>query len=72
MARVHGSLMDHDGGEIVDVLRRVDTLLVLLHSVGEHVQGNGEVNVAIHFLRGGLVVLIALEDHSESDLSSFY
>jgi hypothetical protein len=70
MARVHGTLVDHDSGEIVKVLGGVDTLLVLLHGVREHVEGKWEVDVAIHFLGGGLVVFIALREMSE--LSSFH
>lgn len=60
MSRVHGSLVDHDSREVVKVLGCVDTLFVLLHGVREHVQGDWEVNMAVHFLGGGLVVLIAL------------
>lgn len=71
MARVHGPLVDHDSGEIVHVLGCVDTLLVLLDGVREHVQGKWEVDVAIHLLGGGLVVFIALKRREKmSDLSS--
>lgn len=60
MARVHGPLVDHDGRQVVHVLGRVDTLLVLLHRVWQHVERDGEVDMAIHLLGGGLVVLVSL------------
>lgn len=64
--------MDHDSGQVVNVLRRVHTLLLLLHGVGEHVQGNREVNMTMHLLGGGLVVLIALKRRSMLVLSGVH
>ena len=61
VARVHGPLMDNHGRQIEDILRCVDTLLVLLDGVGEHVQGHREVDVAVHLLRGRRGVLVALK-----------
>ena len=62
MARVHGPLVDHNGREVIHVLGRVDTLLVLRHRVWQHIERDREVDMAMHLLGGGLVVLVSLID----------
>jgi hypothetical protein len=60
VAGVHGTLVDNHGGKIVHVLRHVNRRVVLFHGVGQHIQGEREINVAIHFLgrRGGVFVTL--------------
>jgi|tagenome__1003787_1003787.scaffolds.fasta_scaffold10176222_1 hypothetical protein len=51
MTSIHCPLVDDDGREFVNVLGHINGLVILLNGVGQHVDSQGEINVAIHLLR---------------------
>lgn len=60
MSRVHCSLVDNDGGQVVHVIGHVNREVVLSDSVGQHVHGQREVDMTVHFFRRVRGVFITL------------
>lgn len=51
MSRIHCSLVDNDGGQVVHIIRHIDGNGVLSDSVRQHVHRQREVDMTVHFLR---------------------
>lgn len=51
MPRVHCSLVNDDGGQVVHVVRHINREVVFFDSVRQHIHRQREVDMAIHLFR---------------------